>query len=48
MTRVTAPVCFGVISNLTKHVRYLEDRNSVVVFLVYIKDITLPTWRYGY
>ena len=40
MTRVTAPACFGVMSNFTKHVRYLEERNSVVIFLVDIKDIT--------
>ena len=40
VTRVMAPACFGVIGNFTKHVQYSEDRNSVVVFLVHIKDIT--------
>ena len=41
VTRVTAPFCFGAISSFTeKHVRNGENRNSVVVFLVHIKDIT--------
>lgn len=41
VTRVTAPFCFGANSSFTeKHVRNGENRNSVVVFLVHIKDIT--------
>ena len=42
VSRVTAPACFGVMSNLTKKDTFLTQKtgNSVVVFLVHIKDIT--------
>ena len=42
VSRVTAPACFGVMSNFTKKDTFLtqKTRNSVVVFLVHIKDFT--------
>ena len=39
-----APACFGAIISYTgKHALDGESRNSVVVFLVHIKDIILAT-----
>ena len=42
VSRVTAPACFGVMSNFTKKDTFCTQKtgDSVVVFLVYIKDIT--------
>ena len=42
VSRVTAPACFGVMSNFTKKETFLTQKtgNSVVVFLVHIKDFT--------
>ena len=42
VSRVTAPACFGVMSNFTKKDTFCTQKtgNSVVVFLVHIKDLT--------
>ena len=41
LTRVTAPACFGVNGSFTKNTCCtVKTENSVVVFLVHIKDIT--------